>query len=75
MAHSAGRMRENFMYIHFSSKVAVLQEGRETLPYCKMCGIHIPAGQLLKLRRTVRHFKNTETRIRRRAVEVESQCA
>ena len=28
IAHSAGRMRENFMYRHFFARIAVVQEGR-----------------------------------------------
>ena len=28
ISHSAGSMQEHFMYRHFFSKVAVLQEGR-----------------------------------------------
>ena len=53
-AHISGRMRGNFMYGHFRSKVAVLQEGSEPLPQCDMCGIHMLVGRLIKHRRTVR---------------------
>ena len=31
-AHSTGRLRKDFMYRHFQSKVAVVQEGAEPLP-------------------------------------------
>ena len=31
-AHNAGGMRDSFRYRYFLSKVAVLQDGRETLP-------------------------------------------
>ena len=53
----------------------VLQEGSETLPRCDMCGIHIPEGRLIKNWRMVCFLKNTEKRIRRKDVEVTSQCA
>ena len=33
ISHSAGPMSENFMCRNFRSEVAVLQEGRETLPH------------------------------------------
>ena len=52
-AHISGRMRGNFMYGHFRSKVAVLQEGSEPLPQCGMCGMHILAGWMIKYKRTV----------------------
>ena len=32
VAHSAGRLRENFVYWHFLLRVAVVQEGKEPLP-------------------------------------------
>ena len=41
----------NFMYSHFILKFAVMHEGREPLPGCNMCGIHMSAGQLIKYRR------------------------
>ena len=34
--HIAGRLRENFIFRHLRSKVAVLQERKETLPRCDM---------------------------------------
>ena len=58
MAPSAGRMRDDFMYRHFRSEVVVLQVRRDPLPCCNMCGIHIPAGRLLKHHRTDFCFKN-----------------
>ena len=32
VAHSAVRLRENFMYIHFLSRITVVQGGKEPLP-------------------------------------------
>ena len=52
----------------------VLQEGRQPLPCCDMCGIHIPVGRMLKYWRTAHCFKNIEIRIRCRDVEVGIQC-
>ena len=65
MAHSAGRLRENFMYPHFKSKVAVFQGGTEPLPRRDLCGMHMPAGRLIRHRKTARYDKNTQMRWRR----------
>ena len=48
VAHSAGRLRENFMYHHFSSKVAAVQEGVEPLTCYELCGIQIQKGWIIK---------------------------
>ena len=52
-----------------------LQERSETLRQCDMCGMHMPEGQMIKHRMTSSLFKNMEMRIRRKYVEVASQCA
>ena len=52
VAHSAGRLRENFMYFHFRYNFEVFQEGTEPLPCCDLCGIHIPSGRLISHRKT-----------------------
>ena len=31
------RLRENFMFFHWKSKVDILQEGPEPLPWCDQC--------------------------------------
>ena len=67
-------MMENFMYRKVRLKVGVLQEGRETLPRCNMCRMHMLVMRLLKHHRTACCFKNTEMRIRSRDVEVTIQC-
>ena len=36
IAHSVGRLQEHFMYRHFQSKVAVVQEGVEPLNRCDL---------------------------------------
>ena len=74
-AGSAGRMWEHFMYRHFRLKVVVLQEGRDSLPQCNMCGLHMPTGRLIKYHRTERCFNNIDMRLRRKDVEVTSPCA
>ena len=48
VAHSTGRLQEHFMYRHFWSHVAVVQEGAEQLPRCDYYGIHMPAGWIIK---------------------------
>ena len=62
------------MYRIFRSKVAVLQEGKEPLPLCNMCGMHMLARRMIKHQRTARCFNNTDMQLRHRSVEVTSQC-
>ena len=75
VAHSAGQMREHFMYRHLFSWIAVVQEGRETLPRCDLCGMHIPEGRLRKHQQTQRCDRNTQMQCRRRDVVIVSRCA
>ena len=70
VAHSAGRMRGNFMYRHFLDRKVVLQEGREPLPRCYLCGMHMPAGWILKHQRKKRCGWNTKMKWRRRDVRI-----
>ena len=51
VAHITGRLREHFMYRHFFLPIAVVQEGMEPLPCCDLCGLHMPAGRLIKHQR------------------------
>ena len=74
VAHSSGRLREHFMYCHFRSNVAVVQEGTETLARCDLCGMHMPAEHLIRHRRTARCEKNTQMRWRRRDVAISARC-
>ena len=48
VAHSAVRLREHFMFQHFWSWIAVVQEGMEPLPRCNLYRMHITAGRLIK---------------------------
>ena len=73
-AHSAGRVQENFMYRNFCLKVAVLQYKSEPLTQCKMCGMQMLAGRLIRHREKSRCFKNTEMRLMWKYVEVTSRC-
>ena len=75
VAHRVGRLRENFMYHHFISKVAVVQEGMETLPRYDLCGMHMPTGRLINNRKTARCDKNTQMRWSRRDVEIAVRCS
>ena len=62
VAHSTGRLGENFMYINFFLRIAVVQEGREPLPLCNLCGMHMPVGCLIKHQRKQRCNRNTHIR-------------
>ena len=46
--NNPGRLIEHFMYRHWKSNVAIIQEGPEPLPRCDHCGMHIPAARLIK---------------------------
>ena len=48
VAHSVCWLRENFMYRHFFSWIAVVQEGKKMLPRCDLYGMHMPEGRLIK---------------------------
>ena len=69
VVHNAG-IREHFMYRHFRSKVVVVQEGAEPLPCCDLCGMHMPAGRLIRHRKTARCDKNTQMMWRRQYVAI-----
>ena len=45
--NNPGRLREHFMYLHWKSKVVIIQEVPELLPQCNHCGIHMAAAQLV----------------------------
>ena len=72
--HSAGRLRDHFMYHHLRSKVEVVQEGKEPLPRCDSCGMHMPEGRLTRHRKKARCDKNTQMRWRRLDVEITARC-
>ena len=44
------------------------------LPHCDLCGMHMPAGRLLKHHRTKRYERNMQMRWRRRDVAIASRC-
>ena len=75
VAHSAGRLREHFMYRNFFLRIAVVQEGKEPLTLCDLCGMHIPVGRLIKHQRTRRCDRNTQMWCQRRDVMIASRCA
>ena len=61
------------MYRHFWSQVAVVQEGAEPLPQCDLCGMHMPAGRLIKHRHTERCNKNTQMWWQRQDVDISNK--
>ena len=65
VTHSIGRLCKHFMFHHFRSKLAVLQEGKELLPCCELWGIHIRTGRLIRHMETARYNRNTQMRWRR----------
>ena len=62
------------MYSHFFARIAVVQEGREPLPRCDLCNVHMPSGRLLNHQWTKWCERNTQMRWRRRDVPIASQC-
>ena len=63
------------MYRHFYTRIAVVQEGKEPLPHCDLCGVQIPAGWVIKYQRTKRCNRNMQIQWQRRDVVITSQCA
>ena len=53
----------------------MVQEGKNPLPCCDSFGMHMPAGRLIKHQWTKRCNRNTQMRLRRRDVAIESRCA
>ena len=74
MALRAGRLREQFIYLHFRYKMAVVQEGTDPLLLCDLGGIHVPTGRLIRHRKAVRCNKNTQMRWMRRDVVIAASC-
>ena len=75
VAHSAGFIKEHFIYRNFLSQIAVVQEGKEMLPLCDLCGVHMPEGWLINQQRTQRCDGKTQMQWRSRDVVIVSQCA
>ena len=65
-----GKLREIFMFRHFGSWIVVVQEGKDPLPRCNMCGMHIPEGRLTRHGQMARYDHNTQMRLRIRDVEI-----
>ena len=72
VAHSAGQLREHFMYRHFFSMIAVVQEGKDLIPLCNWCGIHMTAGRMNKHQRIQWCERSTQIRWCRRDVAIQS---
>ena len=74
VAHRSGRLHQHFIYRHLISKEVVVQEGRETLPYCDLCGIHMKKGRIIRHRKTACCDSSTQMRWRRRDVTIAVRC-
>ena len=75
VAYSAGRLRKHFMYCHFRYKVVLVQYGKDPLPICDLCVMHMPVGRLKMHRKTSCCNKNTQMRWRRRDVAIAAKCS
>ena len=69
-----GMLREHFIFRHWESKVAILQEGPEPLLWYDQCGIHMQTARLFKHRQSAKCHKLTERRLLQRDVEMEARC-
>ena len=74
VAHITVRLREHFMFCHFRSQMAVFQEGKELLPCCDLCVMHIPEGGVIRHRKTARCNRNTQMRRRLWDVATAAKC-
>ena len=75
VAHSVGRLREHFMYIHFFLRIVVVQEGKDPLPHCDLYGMYMSEGRLIKHHRMQQCNRNIQMRWQRRDVLIASQYA
>ena len=73
-AKYTGRLREDFMYRYWKSKVVIMQERSGPLAQCDQCGMHIPAARIFKHRYTEKCSRVTERRLRRIDVEMAAMC-
>ena len=70
VAHSTGWLKEHFTFQQFWSQIAVVQEGKEPLPCCNLCEMHMPAGRLVKHLRTAQYDRDMQMSWRIRDVEI-----
>ena len=75
VVHRERRLRKHFMFCHFRSKVALFQEGKEPLLRYDLCGMHMPAGKLIRHRRTACCNRNAQMRWRRWGVAINARCS
>ena len=69
-----GRLTEHFMFRHWKSKVDILQEVPEPLPWCDQCGMHMQAARLFKHRQSEKFHESTDRRLLKRGVEMAERC-
>ena len=74
VAHRTGRLRENFVFRYFWYQIAMVPEGKEPMPCCNLCGMHMPAGWLIKHLWMAQRDRNTQMKWKRRNVEIVSNC-
>ena len=58
-----GRLRENVIFWHWKSRVAILQEVPEPLPRYDQCEMHMQAARIFKHRQSEKFHKLTERRL------------
>ena len=73
-SNTLGILRENFMYLHWKSKVDIMQERTEPLPQWDQCGMYMPEARIFKHRQTDKCNKATDIRLRVRDVEMKAWC-
>ena len=73
VAHIVGWMRENFMYRHLFTCIAVVKEEREPLTCCDLCGMDMTVGRPLKHQQTKRCDRDMQMRWQRKDVTIASQ--
>ena len=62
------------MYMYLFTLIEVVQEGREPMPRCDLCGMHMPAGRLLNHQQTKRCDRNTHMQWQRKDVTITGRC-
>ena len=71
---NSGKATGTFHFWHCKSKVVILQERQEPLPWCDKCGMHMRAAILFKHRQSDKCYMLAERRLQERDVKMEARC-
>ena len=65
-----GRLRGNFMYRHWKSKIIIIQDIPTPLPRCNQCGMHNPEARLERQSQTARQNMDMAMQLQQKDVKI-----